>query len=216
MVGTRSRARHPVAVTVATVATLVSTGCGFLGDGPPDPARVVIVGDSITHASDEEIRALLADRDVELTMAAMPGATVEHMEERVRELDGETVDQAVINLGTNDVSFEVDPDRTRALLTELVDHFPDARCVHIVTVNDRLASPEDPAAADRIDAVNEAITDLAARDHVAVIDWNAILDDPPDDLEADDILADDDVHTSDLGQEILAEVYLRALMSCGA
>ncbi len=204
--GTRLRAAG------ATVA-LALTGCGVL-DGSSGSPRVVIVGDSITHQSDEEIRAHLADQDVDLTIAAMPGATVEHMLEAVRDRDGGPADQVVINLGTNDVSSQVDPERSEALLAELIDHFADARCIHLVTINERVASPQDPGAAIRVEALNSAIEGHAARDGVAAIDWNAVLADPPGDLEAGDLLADDGVHTSDIGQEVLADVYIEVLDGC--
>lgn len=214
----RPHRRRSVAAVLAAAAMVLS-GCGLVGDDGPTAARVVVLGDSITFASVEELQERFADRDDELTVDARPGFTAEEVLDQARivvdELGDAEAEQVIINVGTNDVLTEVEPGGTLDSITEMVELFPSARCVHLVTISHRIRDDEVPGLADRIEAVNELLENLADdRDDVRILDWNEVLDDPPDDLETADLLASDTVHTSPRGEAVLADAYITALDDC--
>lgn len=215
------RARRLTTVTAAAAtAALVLAGCGFLGDdGPSATGHLVALGDSITHQSSDDLEERFADRDDDLTVEAHPGHTAEEVLGQaprvVDELGDTEALQVIVNVGTNDVIKRLDPTDTLEGVTAMVDLFPGARCVHVVTISRRILVFDDPDLGDRIDELNGLIEGLAdERPEVRVLDWNEVLDDPPGDLEAGDLLAGDTVHANPVGQAILADAYVAAFDDC--
>jgi lysophospholipase L1-like esterase len=212
----RVRPRRRTAFSVAA-AVSVLTGCGLFGDSSSD--RVVILGDSITNASQGELLERFADRDGDLTVDATPGYTAEEVLVQasavVDELGDDEAEQVIVNVGTNDMFSGYDPARTRDDVVAIVDLFPNARCVHVVTISERIFNFEIPDLPDRIVELNGLLEDLAGeRSQVRILDWNEVLDDPPGDLETSDLLRSDTVHTSPEGEQVLADAYLEALDDC--
>lgn len=215
----RSRPRRSATATGIVAAWVLLAGCGLIGDDASTPAQVVVLGDSITYASAEALSERFSDRPAELTIDARPGSTAEEVRRRAHtvmdDLGDTGPEQVIVNVGTNDVMLGYDPSRTLDDVTAMVDLFADARCVHVVTISRQILVLDDPGLGDRIEELNGLLGDLAdERSAVRILDWNLVLDDPPADLETGDLLAGDTVHTSPLGEAILADAYVAALDGC--
>jgi lysophospholipase L1-like esterase len=177
--------------------------------------RVAIVGDSITEQGESALDRTLGD-DWRLSIDGRSGATVAEQLPAARKLARSGPSQVVVNLGTNDVTRGDDLDRSADDLRELVAAFPEATCIHLVTINEGIESdgvPEAPRARE----LNRAIAALSASDpRIDVIDWSAVVAAYEAGDQADGPIVTDTIHPSPRGQLALALRYREALAACGS
>lgn len=189
-------------------AALAACGGSRTGD------RVLVVGDSITVLSEQELddRAERAER---FTVAAANNATSDDLRQVVETFAGEEFEQVVVNLGMNDALNARPFDETTEAFAAILEQFESARCVHLTTLNESVVSFEDPELTDRVQRINAHVRELAATgDNVAIIDWNEALAEQRRDDETDESLLTDTVHPTDAGQELLVSLYLDAVKEC--
>lgn len=199
--------------TTTTTASATTSPTSTTVGRPATPPRVVVIGDSITNLTDEALRRQLADVGVELHVVATNGATAKEMLAEARPIADQPAGQVIVNVGTNDVFKKVETQRTLARVEELLALFPKARCVHLVTVNEKIFS-FDGGVDDRIRAVNLELRRLADRDRVEIIDWSSIVERSYAGGTESELIASDTVHPTNQGRERLAKAYTGAITSC--
>lgn len=176
---------------------------------------VAIVGDSITEQGESALRQVLGD-DWRLTIEGRSGATIAEQLPAARRVASGLPSQVIVNLGTNDVMRGDDLGRAADDLQEVVAAFPEATCIHLVTVNEGIVWDGEPAAA-RAEELNRSMTELAAAEpRVDVIDWSAVVAAYEAGDQADGPILTDTIHPSPRGQLALASHYAEALAACGA
>lgn len=199
------RARSGVAVVISVMG-LALTGCVVAP--PPEPPRTVLVfGDSITWlGSDTLTQRIGSDGRYKVMADGIWGATI-----GARLPDGPRFaamghEIVVINLGTNDAwsSDADDPPTSPSLasqeLRELVANFH--ACIVLVEVHrgTPIAGRIDGQTAAAINTTDVSITPRVVR-------WDAAANTPG-------VLADDGVHPSTKGQELLADLMRTQLDAC--
>ncbi len=188
----------------------------FPGPPPTGPAPtddVVIIGDSIT----EQSQSLLLDElqpDSVLKVRGRGGYRIEQMEPYAVEAAAADPEQVIVNLGSNDVLLSWPLDRSVEAYTRLLDYFDDARCVHLVTVNERFRSSTDEGLAFRALLLNNQIRLLAAATGARVIDWSAMVAAYEASGSPDGPITSDSVHPTELGQKMIADAYRQGLRTC--
>jgi hypothetical protein len=200
----------PVLVAAGAIATVVVVVAAIVLFRPK-PA-VAVIGDSITYVSAPEIGDAL-DGDWAPSIDGRPGFTVVDQLPAARALAADRPEQVVINLGTNDVTGTGDLGTALAALAEMVALFPDAECIHVVTVSE-LMRIDERNAPERAAAFNEGVRALAATDpRLRVIDWTETMQ-AAQAADPDLVLTDDTVHPSLEGQRLLADTYRDAVEAC--
>lgn len=162
-----------IALALGAVATLALSTIGC-GDGGEPPVTVVI-GDSITVISQEQIEARLAD-DYKLAIKADEGWTLADQipaAEALSEFDPEIV---VVNLGTNDVAQ--DNANPVADMEKILAIYRGQTC-RVVTVTSLLLQPERVKLADKL---NDYIRGV---ENWVVADWDQLVKDYTEDGEPD-------------------------------
>ncbi|MCD9623874.1 SGNH/GDSL hydrolase family protein [Rhabdothermincola salaria] len=186
------------------------TVLGADGDRP----ALALIGDSIFFGAAAVFDERLGD-GWELRLHAVPGNTTREQVAGALEVAAAEppVEQVVINLGTNDVTSLRPLDESTAALTEIVAAYPDARCLHLVTVTDRRRDEGRIERWPEAEALNAAWRGIAASDpRIRVVDWADIL------RRADGsepVLLEDQVHPSPAGDEVLVEAIAESLAGCG-
>jgi lysophospholipase L1-like esterase len=211
-----------IAVLFGVVSSLVLGTTVVLAtrSSEPDAARpterVVLLGDSITELGESTLEARLGDRWA-LLVDGQSGATVAQRLPAAERAADDDPRQVVVNLGTNDVTLLLDPAASVAQMRDLLDLFPDAACLHVVTVGEGIEI-NGRRYADEAAAYNEGLRSLAAADpRVTVLDWDAALHaDEEANGTASDELLHDTVHPTVRGEEVLAALYAAGLESCPA
>jgi lysophospholipase L1-like esterase len=200
-------------LVLATTVVLVTRSSEPAGVQPTE--RVVLLGDSITELSEPTLEARLGDRWA-LLVDGRSGATVAQRLPAAERAATDDPRQVVVNLGTNDVTLLLDPAGSVAQMRELLDLFPDATCLHVVTVGEGIeinGRRYDTEAA----AFNEGLWSLAAADpRITVLDWDAALRAEETRGAAPDDLLHDTVHPTARGEEVLASLYASGLEACPA
>jgi hypothetical protein len=220
-----------VALAVALVALLGGLAVGRVTDradarrdltiddgGPPptgpDPTDdVVIIGDSIT----EQAEPMLLDElqpDAVVRVRGRGGYRIEQMEPYAIEAAAAEPEQVIINLGSNDVLLSWSLDRSVEAYARLLDYFDDARCVHVVTVNERFFSMTDDGLGWRALLLNAQIRELAAENGADVVDWANMVADYEAVGAPYGPITTDSVHPTELGQKMLADAYRESLRTC--
>lgn len=190
---------------VGVVLAVVAGGCSLFDDRPP----VAIIGDSITWQASSPIASTVG-REFSVDVRAVPGATIADMVDRASRMGRREPEQLVVNLGTNDVVRNVTPGQSAADLEVLLDQFPTVKCVHVVTVHDRIFNLIDGTFyTERSQATNAALEAVAAQRGANVINWNAALD-MASASGAPDLLSDT-VHLTGDGINLLVTLYNDAL-----
>jgi hypothetical protein len=181
--------------------------------GPTGNDDIALVGDSITENSIDALRHTL-EGPYRMRVRSRGGYRVEEMEPYAIEVATTQPEQAVVNLGTNDVLKATAYNTAMAALDRLITTFRSARCVYLVTVNESFRTADDPGIADRARLFNTGVRNLARQRHVRVIDWAQTIEDslakstfPP--------LTSETVHPSEAGQQALADLYKKNLDNCG-
>ncbi len=210
----RGHGRTPspaVAFAALGVLLVAVVASAFALQPRPEPT-VVVIGDSITVVAGPAITTEL-ERRWDPVVSGWPGLTIAGQMATARELASRDPEQVVINLGTNDVTGTDDLAPALDSLTEMVALFPDARCIHLVTVSDGIVVPGRDAAA-RAAELNAGIAALAADDpRLRVIDWAATLREAQV-TNPEVVFTEDTVHPEEPGQRLLADAYARSLATC--
>ena len=203
------RAAVPVLTTIALTSWLA--GCS---SGPEE--SVAIVGDSITAFDQTALNEQLGG-DFELVITGNYGKTVDQVMPEAEVVAQRDYDQVIINLGTNDVLQDLPVDQSMAALRQMIELFGDARCIHLVNINEHMLEPlskeSTTAAAQRFNAAQQQVVD--ADDQLSVLDWNAVAagslndEDPPWST-----LTEDSVHPTPEGNTRLNDLYRDALDRC--
>jgi lysophospholipase L1-like esterase len=220
-----------VALAVALVAVLGGLALGRVTDradarrdltvdagGPPPTGPspiddVVIIGDSIT----EQAEPLLLDQlqpDSVVRVRGRGGYRIEQMEPYAIEAAAAEPEQVIINLGSNDVLLNWPLDRSVDAYTRLLDYFSDARCVHVVTVNQGFRSDADSGLAFRALLLNNQIRELATAHGADVIDWSTLVALYEGSGSPDGPITSDSIHPTAVGEQIMADAYEEALRTC--
>lgn len=212
VLATRSDSSSGVRGSGTDASRDLATEAGSGGEDPA-PVDVVLLGDSITEQADPLLAARLgADRSVWID--GRSGFTVVEQMPAAQQAARLDPAQVVVNLGTNDVTRRYEPVDSVARLRAMLDLFPGARCLHVVTLAERMVYGRQDMGAPA-QAFNEELRALAATDpRVTVIEWEQALrreeaaGTPPEDLLYDTI------HPTDRGKELLADLYADALADC--
>ena len=178
-------------------------GCG--GDESIDEAvadaEVVVIGDSVTDASAEEIVAAMADREVEVL--GRPGYRTDELLPVAEEaLAGDGPAIAVVMAGYNDVWQGRDRE---APVAELVEAVAGADCAVWV-----LVPTEGPWDRGRARALERRVQEAAEETGVAIeTGWRDAVD--ATEVPDPGLVVPDGVHPSEAGQRKLAEVMAAAV-----
>ncbi len=204
--------RFPVAAaTAVAVVALVGTGCVNAGDS------VAILGDSITALGYGSLEESLGDT-YGLAITGNFGMTVEEVLPEARRLASERVnDQVIINLGSNDVLQDLPVEESMAALGEMVALYPDARCIHLVDINEHMViESTGESRTDQAVAFNAALEEFSdSDDRLGVISWNDIASEELNDEDPPwSTLTTDSIHPTDQGNDEIDELYERALRRC--
>ncbi len=205
-----------VAAVVAVMAMAIAA-VGVVAWRRPADHRptMAIVGDSITEQARSVLRRELG-HDWRLRVDGRPGATVAEQLAAARTLAEGDPAQVIVDLGTNDVLQGRSPDASADDLRQLVASFPDAACIHLVTVNEEMvlgeARLQRPAA-----ELNTAIASMAADDpRLDVVDWAEAVRTYQAGPQPDGPITSDSVHPTGYGKQVLAGLYADALAGCRA
>jgi hypothetical protein len=202
-----------VVVAVAAVVVVVAIIGGRAVLSQRSKSAVGYLGDSITDQARPTLESdLAADPD---KVKAVGGIKIEEMVIPAQDLAALHPEQVVINLGTNNV-LAIDPvDQEATSLQQLVDTFPAARCVHVVTINEHMASPPPKDLKAGAEQLNERIRAMAAADsRVRVVDWAKVVDDYDAAGDPDGPLTSDTVHPVGTGEKLLIDAYRRSIDAC--
>jgi lysophospholipase L1-like esterase len=203
-------------VSSAILAMIVIVATRSSSTSAPDPRpKVAIVGDSITEQGESALKAGLSGH-WRLRIDGRAGFTVAQQLPAARDLGDWGPSQVVVNLGTNDVMKGSDLGQSADELREVVAAFPEASCVHLVTLNEgiRLAGTSYAA---RSAELNQVMAELAAADpRVHLIDWSSVVAADEASSDADDPILNDTVHPTSRGQRVLTGLYAEALAACPA
>lgn len=199
-------------VTVAVVAVLaVVAVIMFRGDGDGDPATrrpILIVGDSVTALTAEDLNALYGEPNIQIL--ARWGYRTDQLLPLVRDAEGRPAGRRIALLvGYNDV-FERTVDT--APVADMMDESSRFRCAVWMTLPARTGGSEDPKPpfdADLVRRWNERLTSEAARhSNVHVVrDWERLVDDDT----GTRLIEARGVHPEPPGQLELAAIYRTAL-----
>lgn len=196
------------AVALASLLLLITFGCSrrsgedlaFLGDSITDQARAEII--DRFHVP--------ADR-----LKAAGGKTVQDMAIPTTELVAAKPGRVVINLGTNDVLGLLPVDSTAAQLEGMASRFPEARCVFLVTINERMISPQGGDPHGLAVALNDRIRSFAnGHRNWRIIDWAGTVNQYDAAGDPNGPVTNDTVHPTAVGRTMLLDDYERAINSC--
>jgi lysophospholipase L1-like esterase len=175
--------------------------------------RLVVVGDSITNEGRDQLLAAFVGR-FEVVLEGRPGHVVSELQDAAEELAVPPPAVAIIELGTNDVSYGIDTTRSAGDLRRMVDTFAATPCVVLVTVDEGL--PVSGARA-RASALNTAIRSIVAGDpaRLRLVDMTAVVDAAEADPAFGGSFHYDGIHPRAAGQARLAAAYAATVATCG-
>lgn len=192
----------------------VNVGSGGPPPTGPDPTDdVVIIGDSITEQAEPMLLDALQPDSV-VRVRGRGGYRIEQMEPYAVEAASAEPEQVIINLGSNDVLLSWPLDRSVEAYARMLGYFDDARCTHLVTVNQSFRSDSDAGLAYRALLLNGQIRELAASTGADIIDWAKMVSDYEAAGSPFGPITTDSVHPTELGQKMLADEYEEALRTC--
>jgi lysophospholipase L1-like esterase len=179
----------------------------------PQDQPVAVIGDSITAIGQQQLK-ISAGTSFSVDVRAEFGRTAADQLPAAAELAAEHPKQVIINLGTNDALQHLPVDQTMASLRKMVALFPDAKCIHFVTVNTDLDQNGNAPKA-QAQAINRGILALADQlDRGEVIRWDEMVHDSIGTSRPQGVTTDG-VHPSPDGQRMLGDAEVRALVRCG-
>jgi lysophospholipase L1-like esterase len=181
--------------------------------GPKATDDVSLVGDSITENSELALRDAIGS-GYRLTIRARGGYRVQEMEPYSIELSTTKPEQVVINLGTNDVLQNWPMEASVQTLERMVKSFADAKCVHLVTINEHMDPDRGPDVQPRAAAFNVELRRIADQNHAHIIDWAATISDDIASGSKKGGLLTDSVHPNSLGKHELGAMLAKAMNDC--
>lgn len=215
-----------VFVVVAAFVAFLAVACGSGGDNgesavPPDSTGsvvgggrevVVVIGDSITHLGQAVIEAELGS-DREVIVDGRSGFRVDQQQPSAERMASGPADQVIIELGTNDVMQGWDPGRSANELGHMVGLFSQARCIHLVMINESMPSAAGEARS-RARRLNVMMKEIALGDpRINLIDVPTIMQNY-EAADPDEPFTFDGVHPTEQGQVVLVDAYGEALDAC--
>lgn len=210
-----SDVRLPVVLGVGVlivVVTVLAIRLAYGSAGAEDNPRALILGDSITDHGQKELNITLGPLYA-LSVEGQDNFRVDDQLPVAERWATRPFQQVVINLGTNDAVQGWPIDQTNAGLQRLVNMFPNARCIHLTTINEHLTGRTDdvgPHAA----AINEQIRAMAAANpRLRIVDWNALVE--AQRAQGVD-LTSDGVHPTAEGQQLLIDSYEQSMEPCSS
>ena len=186
---------------------------GFRTRAGSAPDRLVVVGDSITNEGRDQLLEAFAARFA-VVIEGRPGHVVSELQDAADELSVPPPAVVIIELGTNDVSYRIDTDRSAGDLRRMVDTFAATPCVVLVTVDEGL--PMSGARA-RASALNAAVRSIVDADpaRLRLVDMTAVVDAAEADPAFGGSFHRDGIHPVAAGQTRLAAAYDGAVATCG-
>lgn len=175
--------------------------------------RLVVVGDSITNEGRDQLLAAFVGR-YEVVLEGRPGHVVSELQDAADELAVPPPAVAIIELGTNDVSYRIETTRSAGDLRRMVDTFSATPCVVLVTVDEGL--PVSGARA-RASALNAAIRAIVVSDpaRLRLVDMTGLVNATEADPAFGGSFHYDGIHPSAAGQTRLVAAYAAAVATCG-
>jgi lysophospholipase L1-like esterase len=198
---------------VAVIVVLVIGYLGFRFMQNRSQVSTAVIGDSITDISRTTFEQAL-EPDYAVEVDGVGGARVDQMQGEADKVAATHPQQVVINLGTNDVIGKFPIDQSMKSYEEMINKFPDAACLHVVTVNEDIVALSDPDYRNRAVEYNNRLRSLASQHHARVIEWNRIVHDYLAAGEPEGHLSTDSIHPTELGQKKLADAYRASLDAC--
>lgn len=202
----------PVVLAVGVLIIVVAVLAIRLASGAPvdeTKPRALILGDSITDHGQRDLRDTLGPV-YELSVEGQDNFRVDDLLPVAQRWATRDFQQVVINLGTNDAVQGWPLEQTTSGMTKLVAMFPDANCIHLTTVKERLKARS--GGTSDAAGLNDAIRELAeSNPRVRVVDWNAI---EADHYERGIELTSDGAHPTADGQQLLVDAYEKSMGSC--
>jgi hypothetical protein len=175
--------------------------------------QIAYLGDSIT---DQARNLLQSQLDAEpKAIVAVGGKRIEEMEPGAHLLERRQPEQVVINLGTNNVLQGDSLDHEAAALQQVVDTFPQARCISLVTINEGMYEPPKDLYHPAVE-LNDRIRAMAGADpRIHIVDWAGIVRDQDAAHDPSGPITYDNVHpTAAVGQHLLVDAYQQAVNAC--
>lgn len=204
-------ARRFRAGAVVVLLTCGTPGCSLFDDGTD--REVVLVGDSITDMSRDQLDDHLDGWDVEVE--AVPGLLIADQQEAIERLVEGSPEAVVVNLGTNDVLDGHPLDQSVADLAAMLDVAGQVPCAFVVTINEHIFQlGRDDGWNDAAISLNVELRALAEERGIGVIDWSARVGEELEAGEPDGPVTTDTVHPTDHGIALLVDLYDEALSTC--
>lgn len=204
--------------SASTVTTTPGTAgrrvdSGFRTQAGTAADRLVVVGDSITNEGRDQLLAAFVGR-YEVVLEGRPGHVVAELQDAADELAVPPPAVAIIELGTNDVSYRIETTRSATDLRRMVDTFAATPCVVLVTVDEGLPGA---GARARASALDTAIRSIVASDpaRLRLVDMTAVVDAAEADPAFGGSFHYDGIHPTPAGQTRLAAAYVAAVATCG-
>jgi lysophospholipase L1-like esterase len=163
---------------------------------------LVLIGDSITHRSEDVLLATLSDR-YNLTLVAEDGRTIAEQQDAAGQAAESSPEYVFINLGTNDAVKGVSLEEAEKGLVDMAAKFPNS-CIVFATINKNTTIPVYNAKAS---ALNDWLFANAPR----IADWNALV--TAGYMKQEPIVADG-LHPNDEGKAQYAQIISDALDTC--
>ena len=193
--GSETNASSPGGDTAAPTASTVVVTATVAPFGPRD---IIIVGDSISVGSEEELQDELPLDNVDVI--ATSGIRLRGQRDAIELSVATEPDVLVIELGTNDI-----PMGEPELLDEIDDVLAETDglpCVRWVTVYA-------PGLEDEVATINDHLHDAAdSHDNLELVDWFQMVQDDPD------LLSEDGLHPNDAGSLALAQAVAASTSTC--
>lgn len=205
-------ARRFRAVAVVVVLLACGTaGCSLFDDGTD--REVVLIGDSITDMSRDQLDDHLDGWDVEVE--AVPGLLIADQQDAIERLVEGSPQAVVVNLGTNDVLDGHPLERSMADLAAMLDVAGQVPCAFVVTINEHIFQlGRDDGWNDAAISLNVELRALAEERGIGVIDWSARVGEELEAGEPNGPVTTDTVHPTEHGIALLVDLYDEALSTC--
>lgn len=192
------------------VVTVLAIRMAYGSVEPSDKPKVLVLGDSITDRGQQALKDELGPT-YSLSMDGKTSYRTDQQLPSAERWSTRAFEQVILNLGTNDVIQASGVDEGITNLTTMASLFPQATCVHIVTINEMIPPKASPTAARDAVALNERIRAMAADPRIRIVDWARIV---ADETAAGNEPTIDGVHPTEEGYEALAAAYEDSLATC--